>query len=129
MNQWGARTHGLHRERECECAHCGETFVGRAAHAKYCPACKVLIKQERAEELIAARAAQVHVRNAQFHWNCLPFEVVADPLPLEDGGLKPGARFTEQAVVLSLKLSSFTAGTVLRRRDIRRFKVKGSMSK
>ncbi len=115
MNQWGKRFHKLHPAQEMICKNCLEPFTAYALNARYCPACRELKKLERMEAEKAERAANHKMRAMQTHWNSLPYEVVSDPLPADDGGLVAGARFTKQAVDLTLEMSCFTAGTVLKR--------------
>lgn len=112
-----------HYGRINNCNRCDEDFTARSANALYCPACRVLMRQEysrarleRQAELAAARRHDHKPGMFEHHWRGLRYEVARDETPDECLRFKVGARFDVGAMAKSLEFGVLNEHMLVRDR-------------
>lgn len=118
MNAWGSRTRNCHPAREILCDLCGGEYTARASHAKYCPACRRLAKEEQRREHAAEVAEHKRASNLNKKWVSRQYEIVVDADAR--GGFARGARFGTQEMQWMLVAGVLTPGTIVVDRDRRK---------
>jgi hypothetical protein len=103
------------------CKLCGQEFYYHYP-VHYCPECEDVVCGEQGrttvddyidKDALAVERARREYRKPSAHWyqKTERYEIVNDPIPLEEGGFAKGARMNKEDVKTGIQLESFVEGT------------------
>ena len=105
---------------EMNCEICGKSFIARTPVAKHCKECKLVAAEIRYQRRLAVSAEDTRQKQWQAErdpdrWlDKMEFILVRDPIPVEEGGFKPGAKMGTLDIKECMKTGALVHGTSFR---------------